>query len=146
MSSPRRIAASRANGALARGRKTPEGVRRSSRNATRHGLLAKIVVLDNEAASGFQAVCDDLAGRLAPRDGVELGCVEEMAASFWRMRRAWAIETSLLDRAAAQDSSPDEVERIAAAFSGLAAGPELNLLHRYETRLQIGRASCRERV
>ena len=63
--------------------------------------------------------------------------IEEMAASYWRLRRAWAIENSLL--AAELDSQPsaDDLTRIAAAFRRLASAPELALLHRYETRLHM---------
>ncbi|MCL5746510.1 MAG: hypothetical protein M1541_21695 [Acidobacteria bacterium] len=68
-------------------------------------------------------------------DSVELGMVEEMAASFWRLRRSWAIETSLMDQGVEAAQSPDAVTRIATAFSTLAATPQLALLHRYEARL-----------
>ena len=44
MSSEKRIAASQRNGALSRGPKTTAGKAISSRNALRHGLLAKVIV------------------------------------------------------------------------------------------------------
>ncbi len=135
MSSKRRILSSRANGARSSGPVTDAGKRRSSRNATRHGLLSKIVVLDNESPEAFEALLGQHVDRFAPADGVELGMVEEMAAAFWRMRRAWAIETSTLDKSIQNQSDSDEVDRIAAGFTDEAAIPKLNLLHRYETRL-----------
>ena len=58
-----------------------------------------------------------------------------LAAAYWRMRRAWAIENRLMEKALRNQPPGDEAGRIAAAFSELAASPELNLLHRYETRL-----------
>ncbi len=135
MSSLRRITASRANGALARGRKTPAGIVRSSQNAIRHGLLAKTVVLDNESADGFKDVLAEYETRMQPADNVELGMVEEMVASWWRLRRLWAIETSTLDTGIHAQPPGDELARITAAFSDPANAPQLNLLHRYETRI-----------
>ena len=60
--------------------------------------------------------------------------VEEMVASRWRLRRAWAIETRLLDNEADAQTAADPVDRIAAAFEELAAKPALALMHRGQTR------------
>ena len=135
MSSPRRIDASRANGRLSKGPATSDGQGRSSANAIRHGLLAKCVVLENESGPCFDHLVTDHTARFAPADGVEFGMIEEMAAAYWRMRRAWAIENRLMEKALRNQPPGDEAARIAAAFSELAATPELNLLHRYEARL-----------
>lgn len=135
MSSLRRIRASRANGAHSKGPKTPEGKRRSSMNALRHGLLAKCVVLENESRQGFEALVAEHVARFAPADGVDLGFIEEMAAAWWRIRRAWTIETRLVDEALAGQPQSEEGARIAAAFAHLAASPQFGLLHRYESRL-----------
>jgi hypothetical protein len=51
------------------------------------------------------------------------------------MRRAWAIENRLMEKAIRNQPPGDEAGRIAGAFSQLASSPELNLLHRYEARL-----------
>jgi hypothetical protein len=134
MSSQRRIEASRANGARSRGPVTAEGKLRSANNAIRHGLLAQTVVLQDEDAGEFQAVFDGLVARFQPADDVELALVEEMAAAQWRKRRSWAIETAMMDGAAAGAKSNDPVARMTHAFTTLAAGPELALMHRYETR------------
>ncbi len=136
-SSYRRIRASRVNGARSPGPRTPEGKARSSQNALRHGLLSKCVVLESESAQGFQSILSQHALRLAPADDVEQGYIDEMAAASWRLRRTWAIETALFDSAVQDQPSGDDLARLAAAFSKLAAGPELALLHRYETRLHM---------
>ena len=135
MSSLRRIASSRANGRRSKGPATAEGQERSSANAIRHGLLAKCVVLENESGPCFDDLVTQHTERFAPVDGVEFGTIEEMAAAYWRMRRAWAIENRLMEKALRNQPPGDEAARIAAAFTELAASPELNLLHRYETRL-----------
>jgi hypothetical protein len=136
LSSLRRVLASRANGARSRGPKTAAGKQRSSTNAIRHGLLARCVVLENESLKGFQELLADFIRRFQPADGVELGMIEEMISALWRQRRAWAIETSLMDSAvAAQPCETGELVRLASGFTMLAAQPQLELIHRYETRL-----------
>src|ERR1035441_168514 len=97
MSSERRIQSSRANGRLSKGPVTADGKQRSSQNALRHGLLASCLVLDTESPEAFQALLDFHIERLKPADGLELGIVEEMAASMWRLRRSWAVETRTID-------------------------------------------------
>jgi hypothetical protein len=135
MSSLRRKKASRANGALSRGPRTPAGRVRSSLNAVRHGLLARCVLVSGESPQAFHALLAQYTARFGPVDGVELGFVEEMAAAFWRIRRAWAIEARLMDNCLDTQTSADPIQRLTTAFSTLAASPQLNLLHRYETRL-----------
>jgi hypothetical protein len=137
MSSLRRIRASRANGSLSRGPATPQGKQRSARNSIRHGLLAHCVVLQDECPETFAALLADHVRNLQPANGLELGMVEHMAASDWRLRRAWAIETRLLDKHIAAQSSGPTLDRMADAFSGLAEGPAIALIHRYEARLHL---------
>jgi hypothetical protein len=134
MSSQRRIEASRANGARSQGPVTAEGKQRSARNAVRHGLLANTVVLADEDPHEFRALVDSFVARLEPADDIELGLVEQMAAAWWRQTRSWAVENRIIDTAAAKAETPGPVDRLTHAFTTLAPGPELALMHRYETR------------
>jgi hypothetical protein len=144
-SSLRRILANRANAARSTGPATLDGKRRSSQNALRHGLLARCIVLDKESSDSFDALFTQHLESLQPADAVQFGMVEEMAAAYWRMRRAWAIETRMIEDAAnatpesgaATDPSSDPVGAITAAFTSLASSPALALMHRYETRLHL---------
>ena len=137
MSSIRRILSSQTNGARSIGPVTAEGKRRSSRNATSHGLLARHIVMRDESPEGFEAVLNEHLDRLQPADGMEFGMVEEMVVSHWRLRRAWAIETRLLENDAAAQTSADPLDRVTNAFADLAAKPSLGLMHRYQTRLHL---------
>jgi hypothetical protein len=137
MSSLRRILSSRTNGARSIGPLTAEGKRRSSQNATSHGLLAQQIVMQDESPEGFEAAMNNHLDRLQPADGMEFLMVEEMVASHWRLRRALAIETRLLENEAAAQQSPDSLDRLAKAFDNLAAKPSLGLIHRYQTRLHL---------
>jgi hypothetical protein len=91
--------------------------------------------LENESRECFDDLVTQHTQRFAPADGVEFAMIEEMVAANWRQRRAWAIENRLMEKAIRNQPPGDEAERIANAFSQLAASPELNLLHRYEARL-----------
>ena len=114
---------------------TAAGKESSSQNALRHGLLARCVVLESESREGFAALLQQHLERLQPTDGVELGMIEEMVAAAWRLRRAWAVEARTLDNEMAAQAADDPLDRLTAAFSGLAGSQPLELLHRYETRL-----------
>ena len=137
MSSLRRISASRANGARSRGPVTHTGIQRPSQNAVRHGLLSRCVVLEGESQEAFDALLVQMIERFQPVDGVELGMVEEMASSLWRMRRAWAIETRMLDNTTAAQPEGDLLDRITAAFTDPSHVMAQALMHRYETRLHL---------
>src|SRR4051812_31558263 len=96
MTSEKRSRAARANGARSRGPVTPEGKKISSRNALRHGLLARTVVLPNECAEVFEQLFNLLIERFSPVDDVEMSAIEEMAAAHWRLRRVIAMEHAIL--------------------------------------------------
>jgi len=90
MSSERRIRASRENGALSNGPKTPEGKLRSSQNNFRHGILAQTIVLGDEDGDAFNELLGSLEDELDPRTPNEAALVETMAVTRWRLMRIWA--------------------------------------------------------
>src|SRR5580692_5344406 len=137
MSSLRRVQSSKANGALSKGPSTQAGKERSSLNALRHGMCAKCIVLDHESRENFLILLQQHVDHFQPANEVEFGMIEEMCASYWRQRRAWSIETGMLDKQIALQPGENIAERMAGAFDTLAAAPSLPLLHRYETRLHL---------
>ncbi|MSV27664.1 MAG: hypothetical protein EXQ52_02825 [Bryobacterales bacterium] len=136
MSSQRKLKAARANGALAKGRKSPAGIARSAMNAYRHGLLATSILLKGEDTEVFSKLHRQFLDRFLPTDGIEAGLIEEMVSSWWRMRRAWSIEKELIQSELFSERDPNVVSRTAKAFAYLSLSPGLNLVHRYEARLQ----------
>jgi hypothetical protein len=135
MSSQRRIDASKRNGARSRGPKTPAGKRRSSINATRHGLLAKCVVLDGESEPQFLLLLAQHQDKFAPRDDIEFGMIEDMAACYWRLRRAMAMEKCLLDEAVDKSLDSDGIPNLGKAWDQVGDSPKLLHLHRYQVML-----------
>ena len=123
---------------------TAEGRARSSRNSLRHGLTAKAVVLDTESQDEFNTLLNGFLDRFRPANPLEAELVESMAASRWRLRRLYSIESRLFNseillRADDFDkefTETDDTDRLADAFKSLAnGGPSLALLIRYETAL-----------
>jgi hypothetical protein len=136
MTSDRRKKSSRANGAKSHGPTTPEGKKRSSRNAVQHGLLARCLLFSGEDAANFQILIQNHDRRFQPADGIEFGIVEEMCAAYWRLHRVWTIETHTLEHQFAIQPPGDEFVRLINASHELAALPGTALMQRYETRLQ----------
>ncbi len=136
MSSQRKLKAARANGALAKGRKTPAGIARSARNAYRHGLLASSILLNGEDTEDFDKLHRQFLERFLPTDGIEAGLIEEMVSSWWRIRRAWSIEREIVQSEVLSERETNVASRTAKAFAYLSLSPALNLVHRYEARLQ----------
>lgn len=140
MSSQKKPQSPRANGAKSHGPSSPEGKQRSSQNALQHSLLARCVVLEGESLNNFELLMQQHVRRFQPADGVEFGMVEEMCAAYWRLHRAWAVETRMLDNQISnQPPSPtrDPLDHIADAFNHLAASPGMALLQRYQARLHL---------
>ena len=133
--SEKRLRANRANAAKSTGPKTPEGKARCSLNAIRHGMLAKQILIGKESPEDFKTLCDILIQRFAPVDGFEFNMIEELAACYWRRRRAWCVETRMFERAMESKQERGQTARATSAFADLAADNRLALLTRYETRL-----------
>jgi len=134
----------RINGAKSRGPVTPEGKKRSSLNAVRHGLLAKSICLTNEDPEKFKELLQDYLTRLQPADNVELRLVEQMASAAFRLERFASAETALFDLE--MDAQTPQIEKefkkidhastFALAFKSLADNSKaLQLYLRYETTI-----------
>src|SRR3954469_24084371 len=120
MSSQRKIESAKANGSRSKGPVTPAGKRRSSLNALTHGLRASHTVLASESAPGFDALVAHHLERIRPVDQLEASMVEDMASSLWRLQRARAVETRLIDDASADPALADDpLGCLAAAFTAL---------------------------
>jgi hypothetical protein len=92
-----RALASRQNGARSRGPKTTAGKATASRNALKHGLSArKVVVLDEEDAAAFDAFQARLRAELAPEGMLQHDLVSRVALGLWRAHRSDRIEAALL--------------------------------------------------
>ncbi|MEO8373036.1 MAG: hypothetical protein ABI806_27875 [Candidatus Solibacter sp.] len=134
MNTEKRILASRANGARSRGPITPAGKARS-RSAIRSHRLAAANVLSNESSTAFFTLLGHHYNCLVPTNDLECAMIEEMVSAYWRMRRGWAIENSLLESATADQPDGPELLRISQANGELSSNQQVIALRREETRL-----------
>lgn len=95
-SSEQRQAANRMNARSSTGPVTARGKSIASRNATRHGLLSARLLLDDEDASEFQSLVDELTVSLSPVGALEGLLIERIAVTVWRQQRLVRAETATL--------------------------------------------------
>ncbi len=135
--------ASRANGSLSHGPKTEQGKANSSRNALRHGLRAKTLVLANEAPEVLEALCAEYEAEHQPETATERDLVTEMAFAKWRQYRTWISETATLNKEMAEtkpimdlhyEDYDESIRTAVAVESALDRGRALDIYNRIETR------------
>ncbi|HEY6346460.1 MAG TPA: hypothetical protein VIY49_33635 [Bryobacteraceae bacterium] len=98
MNSPKsnnRAEINRQNAARSSGPVTPEGRRRVSLNALRHGLTGHTVVLPSEDLAAYQKHCGQFHTELKPQGLIESKCVQTIADTYWRLDRIRAMENNL---------------------------------------------------
>jgi hypothetical protein len=148
MRSPKQLQASRANGAKSKGPVTPQGKRNSSRNATRHGLLAETIVLETEHADRFLKLLNDLFEEHQPSTPTQIMLVETIAAARWRQSRIWGMQKVAFDHDVASiDTDPGSpaLRAVLALRGSVESIRTHELLLRYEAALdrQISRSLLR---
>ena len=137
-------------GEMKRGPKTEAGKLRSSRNATRHGLLSRTIVLEGESQRRFAKLLSEFYEELQPVGEVQRQIVETAAAARWRLLRIWGLEKAgIEDAIRLQDPHADPSTRAAMAMKGMAEKSRfLDLMNRYEVALdrQFSRSLARLRM
>ena len=96
MTSLGQIEANRRNATRSTGPVTSPGKQRSRCNAVRHGLTAETVIQSLEDAEDYKAFELSVTADFDARTAVERELVLRLAGLLWRLRRATAIETGLL--------------------------------------------------
>jgi hypothetical protein len=90
-----RIQANRENAKKSTGPRTPEGKQRSSLNATRHGILAQVILLPKEDLAAYNKFTADYAAGLNPVGTVEIQLAHACADLQFRLHRIAAAEHNL---------------------------------------------------
>jgi len=99
--SEKQLAANRANAQKPTGPVTPEGKTVAARNATRHGLYARDVILNSphikEDPVEFDQLIESLKEELRPDTPLQEILIRKIANCLWRCRRATLAETALVN-------------------------------------------------
>jgi hypothetical protein len=103
MTSLKQIEANRRNALKSTGPRSEAGKERSRRNAVRHGLTAETVIEPLEDPEDYKAFEMSITAEFDAQTAVERELVLRLASVLWRLRRATAIGTGLL-----QIGMPDE--------------------------------------
>src|SRR6516225_2677741 len=97
MATEKQVAANRQNAKNSTGPRTEAGKRRSRRNALRHGLTAETVIGVHEDAAAYRALQRALNADYRPQTNFETELIGRLVSLLWRLRRAVAIESGLLN-------------------------------------------------
>ena len=87
--------ANRSNALKSTGPQTPEGKAVVARNAVKHGLLSREVVLWSEDKATFRNFAGGLWEYLRPVGALECLLADRIVAAVWRLRRVHVVETDL---------------------------------------------------
>jgi hypothetical protein len=110
-----------ANAQLSTGPRTAEGKARSSRNAVKHGLTSKQLVIAPDEEEEFAELHDALHAQVSPEGALEMGIFNMLVHAAWNLERFRTLEARLMadgvdalldDRTAA---ALDRLQRYAAA-------------------------------
>jgi len=78
----------------ATGPRTQQGKQRASRNATKHGVFSKVVILDSESKTEYEELLAGLRETLQPEGALEELLVEKLGILAWRQRRLLLAESA----------------------------------------------------
>ena len=116
VTSLRKRVANRRNAGLSTGPKTAAGKAAASKNALKHGILSRQVVLPDEDPGEFEDFRRRLTEDLKPTGELETVFAERIMLGAWRLRRVVRLEAAVIR---AQESElqafPDLATRMAAA-------------------------------
>ena len=97
-SSPRKVAANRANACKSTGPRTVAGKARARLNATTHGIFCSAACVGYEDRRAFRALRVSFIEALRPQDVVELSLVDRVVLQTWRLQRSQVAEHTVLSR------------------------------------------------
>ena len=130
MSSTKKVKANRANARSSSGPKTANGKKNSSRNALKHGLFAKELLLSDVEKVEFQALRRALHAQLQPTTVLQSIGLEQIAWCAWRCKLAAREEmrqmSALSDTPDDREVQPEKPTERAMARWYLAGRKELN--------------------
>ncbi len=136
------LIANRENAQHSTGPRTPEGKKRSSLNALRHGLTGQVIVMPYEDLQAYNAFLDRYIKGLHPGNEPEKQLAIDMANTTWKLNRCNSIESGIYAMGHHDNADHNEVDHpevhaaLTAATTYLEHSKELESLSRQENRLR----------
>ena len=138
------LVANRENAQHSTGPRTPEGKKRSSLNALRHGLSGQVVVMPYEDLQAYNAFVERYIKGCSPKNEPEKQLALDMANATWKLNRCTSIESGIYamghhDNADRNNADHPEVHTaLTAATTYLENSRQIENLSRQENRLRRG--------
>ena len=95
MASSAQINANHLNSQKSTGPKSPDGKKRSSLNAMRHGFTGQLLVVPEAESAIYQKHCHEYHAEFTPKGKLETDLVQEIADLRWSIDRIRAHESNL---------------------------------------------------
>lgn len=133
MISEKQLVANQQNALKSTGPQTAEGKEIVCKNAIRHGILCKDVVIEENEQEQFDIFRLNLMNHLSPIGELELFLVERIISSAWRLKRVIQVETLIYQN---NLGAPYEKKTIRSAFVGNISCKTMTTLSRYEVTLE----------
>ncbi len=136
-----RLRANRENAKKSTGAKTPEGKKRSSLNATRHGILSQVIHLPEEELKSYDEFTARYVADLQPVGVPETQLANACADLQFRLHRLAAAEHNLFSIGHSENGDewetghPESHTALAFAETMRRSKDPLNTLSTYESRL-----------
>lgn len=97
MTTPKQIAANTQNSKQSTGPKSDSGKLAASKNALRHGLLSKrLVISELEKQKEWNTHYQEIIESLSPVGGLEIKLAERIAVNLWRLSRVARYEAEII--------------------------------------------------
>jgi len=127
MATQQQILANRENAKKSAGPRTTSGKTVSRRNALKHGLTAKTLLLEGESATEFETFREGLYREHDPQTASQCQLVEIIASHFWRLRRTPGFEARLLNRHTGSSENQQAKRLIFLGWNDVPGGPDPDL-------------------
>ena len=123
------------------GPRTPEGKARSSQNARRHAITARVHIATPEESAVYDKHLESYLDAFSPVGVVERDLVLELASLRHRLKRVASLEDSIFaighdEFAASLSSHPQAGAALAEGMTWLREAKSIQLLSLYESRLR----------
>ena len=104
--SNKQLQANRRNAAKSTGPRTSAAKAKVAKNAIKHGLRSRHIVINGENQAEFDDFRADLLGGFNPVGPLEQHFADRVIASIWRLNRIGRIEVELINNLSVADGSP----------------------------------------